>query len=125
MAKNKYQIRFNLGRGVNYEKWKVTNPYGEVIYLDPSEVLIIMKGCKLVNHKGTAQKIFEGANKRVGAWVECDEVEVTNKPVLNSSARKVCYNPRVEPNWTLDDENVDKQEFDELFTADRSIRLAE
>ena len=125
MAKNKYQVRFNLGKGKNFMKWKVSYPSGTARYYEPSEVLIIMNGCKLVNQKGTAQKIFDGANKTVCAWVECDGVKVINKVVTQSEARQVCYNPRVTPHWVLDNEVVDKVEFEELFTVGKSVRVTE
>jgi hypothetical protein len=125
MAKNKYQVRFNLGRGDNYMKWKVSTPSGEATYHNPDDVLIVMKGCKLFNQKGSANKIYEGANKTVCAWVECDNVDIIDKVIGHSSARKVCYNPRVKPNWELDGENVDKSEFDELFTVKNTVRVTE
>lgn len=125
MAKNKYQVRFNLGKGKNFMKWKVSYPSGTARYYEPSEVLIIMNGCKLVNHKGTAKKIFDGANKTVCAWVECDGVKVIDKVVTQSEARQVCYNPRVTPHWVLDNEVVDKGEFEELFTVGKSVRVTE
>ena len=125
MAKDKYQVRFNLGKGKNFMKWKVSYPSGTARYYEPSEVLIIMNGCKLVNHKGTAKKIFDGANKTVCAWVECDGVKVIDKVVTYSNARQVCYNPRVTPHWVLDNEVVDKGEFEELFTVGKSVRVTE
>ena len=84
-----------------------------------------MKGCKLFNQKGSAKKIYEGANKTVCAWVECDNVDIIDRVIVHSSARKVCYNPRVTPNWELDGENVDKSEFDELFTVKNTVRVTE
>ena len=33
----KYKIRFNLGRGENYLKWKVTSPNGAVNYYEPNK----------------------------------------------------------------------------------------
>tara|TARA_Y100000389_G_C17078580_1_gene325497 strand:- start:57 stop:434 length:378 start_codon:yes stop_codon:yes gene_type:complete len=125
MAKNKFQVRFNLGRGDNFMKWKVSSPIGEATYHEPSEVLIIMHGCKLVNHKGTAKKIHDGANKTVCAWVECDDVNIIDKVVGQSDARQVCYNPRVTPHWVLEEEVVDKVEFEELFTVGKSVRVTE
>lgn len=125
MAKDKYQVRFNLGKGKNFMKWKVSYPSGTARYYEPSEVLIIMNGCKLVNHKGTAKKIFDGANKTVCAWVECEEIKVIDKVVTYSNARQVCYNPRVTPHWVLDNEVVDKGEFEELFTVGKSVRVTE
>ena len=122
--KDKYIVRFNLGAGENFMKWKIQK--GNVSdYYEPSEVLIIMEGCKLVNQQGTAQKIFDGANKTVCAWVECDNVRVIPKAVTsNESSDKVSYNPRVTPHWTLNGEIVDKQEFQWLFTAGREVRVA-
>lgn len=122
MKKNKYKVRFNLGKGENFMKWKISNPLYEATYHEPSEVLIIMTNCKLVNHKGTAKKIHDGANKTVCAWVECDDVRVINKAVTYLDGRQVCYNPRVTPHWMLGDDVVDKAEFKELFTVKKSIR---
>jgi hypothetical protein len=125
MAKGKFQVRFNLGAGENFLKWKVTNPSGVAKYYEPSEVTIIMEGCKLVNHKGTAEKIFDGANKTVCAWVQASEVTVYHKmdEEFLTVGDKVCYNPKVAPNWMVDGENVDKQEFAELVTVDRGVFL--
>tara|TARA_R110001606_G_scaffold222434_2_gene370303 strand:+ start:2483 stop:2881 length:399 start_codon:yes stop_codon:yes gene_type:complete len=126
MVKNKFQIRFNLGAGDNYKKWKVTSPQGDVQYIEPNEVNIFMEGCKLCNQKGTATKIFEGANKTVCAWVEADNVVVMNHVIDNQDdfivvGDEVSYNPRVTPNWTYNNENVDKSEFSDLVTKGRAI----
>ena len=60
------KVRFNLGRGPNYLKWKVSYPNGEVMYYYPTGVQLTMKGCTLKNSKSTAQKIFRGeSNKTV------------------------------------------------------------
>ena len=112
MAKNKYQVRFNLGKGNNYMKWKVSTPSGKATYHNPEDVLIVMKGCKLFNQKGSANKIYEGANKTVCAWVECNDVDIIDRVVVHS-------------NWELDGENVDKTEFDELFTVNNTVRVTE
>ena len=85
MAKNKYKVRFNLGRGDNYMKWKVSTPSGEATYHNPDDVLIIMKGCKLFNQKGSANKIYEGANKTVCAWV----IRAFNKVIKASTDNKL------------------------------------
>ena len=124
MTKNKFQIRFNLGAGDNYKKWKVTSPQGDVQYIEPNEVNIFMEGCKLCNQKGTATKIFEGANKTVCAWVEADNVDIIRKYDENDFivfGDEVSYNPRVAPNWTYNNENVDKSEFSDLVTKGRAI----
>jgi hypothetical protein len=122
MTKNKFQIRFNLGAGDNYKKWKVTSPQGDVQYIEPNEVNIFMEGCKLCNQKGTATKIFEGANKTVCAWVEADNVDIMSKLNIDDYiGDEVSYNPRVAPNWIYNNENVDKSEFSDLVTKGRAI----
>ena len=78
-----YQLRFNLGRGDRYMKWKVTYPSGAVRYFEPSEVTIIMQNCKLINKKESALRIFNGANKYVVAWVEADYLAVSRIPDEN------------------------------------------
>lgn len=125
MAKNKFQVRFNLGKGKNYQKWKVSYPSGEVKYLDPSNVVLSMENCKLVNHKGTAQKIYDGSNKTVCAWIEADNVvifyNIASIGLDISKGDKVSYNPRVTPNWVMNGENVDKQVVGDLVTIDRTV----
>jgi hypothetical protein len=123
MAKNKFQVRFNLGKGKNYQKWKVSYPDGEVKYLEPTNVVLYMENCKLVNHKGTAQKIYDGSNKTVCAWIEADNVVVDYDSLEDNipSGDGVSYNPRVTPNWVMNGENVDKQVVGNLITKDRAV----
>ncbi len=121
MAKGVYIVRFNLGAGVNYLKWKITSPLGVVEYLDPNKVSISMYGCKLVNQKSTAKKIHDGANKSVCAWIEAAEVHIGHCSIDTSLLTKVSYNPRVTPNWVMNNENVDKHLIDALITQGRSI----
>jgi hypothetical protein len=101
---SKYKIRFNLGRGENYLKWKVTSPNGDVNYYEPNDVCLHMENCKLVNQQGTAKKIHDGANKTVCAWIESETVTIFEplKDTLNlipKNGTKVSFNPRVQPNW--------------------------
>lgn len=123
MANKKFLIRFNLGAGENYKKWKVTSPKGNAVYHEPSEVTIFMEGCKLINQKATAIKIFEGANKSVCAWVEADNVTIYHKMPDDFVivGDEVSFNPNVTPNWVSNDEDVDKKEFSDLVTKGRSI----
>ena len=53
----KIKVRFNLGRGKNYMKWKVQYPSGNVEYFNPSDVQLILKNCQLKNNRKTAEKI--------------------------------------------------------------------
>lgn len=121
-----YKIRFNLGRGKNYMKWKVTYPSGAVRYYEPSEYTLEMKICLLRNQKGTAKKIFEGANKTVCAWVQCEEFKAFKNPILRLylNSEKVSYNPRKAPHWVYKNQDADNTIFDKLLTEDREILFA-
>jgi hypothetical protein len=117
----KYKIRFNLGTGENYLKWKVTSPNGDVNYYDPKDVCIHMERCKLVNQQGTAKKIYDGANKTVCAWIECETLIVQRIVKRTSKGIKVTFNPRVQPNWVCDGEIVDKGLYETLYTFENGI----
>ena len=127
----RYKIRFNLSKGVNYMKWKVTHPDGEVEYLDPNKVRLTLKNCHLKNNPETAAKILAGANKTVCAWILCDDVIVEECPTRLSRFRKsiglqaktwryleewkrLRYNPRVAPNWMFRECNVDFAKFNRI-----------
>ena len=114
------KVRFNLGRGANFMKWKIQYPNGVVEYYTPSEVQLVMKGCQLRNHKGVAQKIFEGGEKVVCAWVLCDSIEISTSKFLqlDTYCNKIKYNPRVQPNWLLNGEIVDNQKYEEIGSVD-------
>ena len=108
------KVRFNLSAGKNYMKWKIEGPLG-VEYHDPNEVQLIMKGCTLKNYRKTAQKINDGANKTVCAWVLCNEISINylNLPGVSNSIEptpdtQLKYNPRKLPYWFIDEDiNVD------------------
>jgi hypothetical protein len=123
MSKNKYTIRFNLGAGENFMKWRIVSPGGDVQYLDPNDVTLFLEGCKLVNQKSAANKIYEGANKVVCAWIEAKNVTIFNRSTadLMVCVDKVSYNPRVTPNWVIKGKNVDKQEVGDLITNGSSV----
>ena len=106
------KVRFNLSRGKNYMKWKIAYPDGNIEYLDPNKVDLLMKKCKLRNSQRTAQKIFDGENKTVCAWILCDDVVISEnqKEPLEENGR-LRYNPRVKPNWDFRDVNVDGKQF--------------
>ena len=50
-------------------KWRILSPDGSVEFLEPAKVQLIMTGCTFKNSKRAAQKIYDGANKTVCAWV--------------------------------------------------------
>lgn len=126
MSKTKYQIRFNLGKGERYMKWKITSPKGNVQYLEPTEVTLYLEDCKLINNKGTAKKIYDGANKTVCAWIEAKNVIVYHRMSDDfvEGGIKVSYNPRVTPNWVMNGENVDKKKVGNLITLNNTVLTA-
>ena len=114
----KAKVRFNLGRGKNYLKWKIEHSEG-VLYLSPEDVNLKMTNARLRNRKSTANKIKEGANKSVCSWILCDDVQVTN---LQYFGEQIRYNPRVNPFWMgANDENIDGTTHDVLYTNGRKI----
>lgn len=113
-----YRIRFNLGRGPKYKKWKVTSPDKTYQYYDPNEISFILINAKLKNNISTSQKIFNGANKRVCAWIECENIKINYDDLKGDEIK---YNPRVQPYWEKSNINIDNMEFDYLFTQKNKI----
>jgi hypothetical protein len=117
-----YKVRFHLAAGENFMKWQIKHPDGTVEFHDPNSVGIIMTGCFLRNQKGTAEKIFEGANKTVCAWVEAKEVTVLPfSEVTVDPENKIGYNPKVTPNWVYKGEDVDGESFTSMYSVGRTL----
>lgn len=115
-----FKIRFNLGKGKNFEKWRVTNNRTkESYYFDPNKVTFQLVDCKLRNQKGAANKIHQGANKTVCAWIDCEDILALPSRKIEGDLIK--YNPRETPNWTNDGVNVDGAQYEKLFTQGRNI----
>jgi hypothetical protein len=121
------KVRFNLGRGKNYKKWKVSVPDQPDQFFDPLEVTIILKNCKLVNNKKTAEKIFNGKNKSVCAWVSCSEVDVMAYSSVvkwgSVSLREISYNPKIAPNWVIDNRDADNENIDVIISCGKSLHI--
>jgi len=117
-----FKVRFNLSAGENFMKWQVK--CGHVVnYYDPSDVCIVMTGCKLRNNPHTAQKIHAGENKSVCAWIECDQVEIVDN--TKQSGFPICYNPRKLPYWTdvAGRLNLDNHEFHKIVSSGRTLMM--
>jgi hypothetical protein len=114
------KVRFNLGRGKNYMKWKIQHPDGKIEYHSPTEVQLLMHDCILKNYKSVSQKIFEGGEKVVCAWVLCKSLAIKKSDFIQVDliGERVRYNPRVTPNWMLNDTNVDGMSVDKLVSVD-------
>ena len=116
----RYQVRFHLGRGKHYQHWQVKS-LGGVHYHDPNKVSLTMLDCQLRNQRGTARKIFDGANKSVCAWIDCNEL-IVGSPKGEPSGLPVSYNPRVAPYWRSGTGgNIDGMKIDVLRTEGRSV----
>lgn len=127
MSKRQYKLRFNLGLGENFMKWKLTKPDGTSEYIDPTTNTIVLVNCKLRNQPSTAQKIHDGAHKTVCAWVEAEEVQVTEAKIDNlidyKADLRIMYNPRKNPYWTYhtEIESVDNKIIPLIVTENRSL----
>lgn len=116
--KKKIKVRFNLGRGKNYMKWKVQRPEG-VEYYSPCDVQLIMYGCQLKNNRKTAEKIFNGMNKDVCAWVLCDSIEIKFDKFEKVWVKdRLSYNPRKQPYWVWNNWDVDNKKIKQILTID-------
>lgn len=94
----KYKVRYHLGKGLNFMQWQITCSDKSVIYVDPKEHEILLKGCRLINRQATARKIFEGENKRVCAWIECNEYVILGVNDIPTKGR-LFFNPRKCVHW--------------------------
>ena len=116
---NKIKVRFNLGRGENYMKWKIESKNSGAEYHYPCEVQLIMKGCQLKNNRKTAEKIFNGMNKDVCAWVLCDSISIIHEKFNKVWVKdKLSYNPRKQPYWVFNGFEADNDRFEEITTID-------
>ena len=120
-----YKVRFHLGRGKNYQMWQVTNKATKrKKYYDPSETTLLLRGCVLGNRPGVARKIFEGENKTVCAWVDCEFVDAVPRTIEDniSALTQYKYNPKKNPHWfTITNDNADKTELPVMVTLDRRM----
>ena len=128
-----YKVRFHLGRGKNFMKWQVTSNLNTgdgtgakhvVSYVNPQGNQLAMLGCKLSLQPTAAQKIHDGANKTVCAWIECESVQVleVNRLKPNEQDYRIKFNPRQNPEWTDGYNNVvSGNEYEIIFTNDRTL----
>jgi hypothetical protein len=121
-TEQKIKVRFNLGKGKNYMKWKVQCG-NQSEYYSPEEYTLFLYGCQLKNHKKTAEKINQGANKSVCAWILCDNIFLGQNTELPTGGEQLKYNPRTQPNWVAGaaGEIVDDQFFDHIWSDGRKL----
>jgi hypothetical protein len=116
------RVRFNLGKGPNYMKWKIQYPDGRVDYKDPNTTQLVLEDCILKNHQGVAKRIYEGGNKTVCAWILCKKIQF-KKIKLDGEIEKmkVQYNPRHLPFWIYKGDIVDGMGFDRICSQDKGL----
>jgi hypothetical protein len=119
----KAKVRFHLGRGENYQRWQVKQ--GDSIeYYDPEDVILQMSNATLRNQRKTAERICNGENKTVCAWVECDGLTVlpSNPETAPAVQDFAHYNPKRRPFWhNTKREDLDNTNYQRLATYGRLI----
>ena len=119
------KVRFNLGRGANYMKWKVSFPDGNTEYYSPTDVQLVLNNCQIKNYKSAAKKIFEGGTKVVCAWILCEDITIRTDGFNQSDVKgqRLRYNPRIDPNWVTDGINVDNMKFNRIESVDYGLYI--
>lgn len=116
------KVRFNLGRGNNYKKWKITYADGTHEIVDPDEYQLILTNCQLKNNKTTANKIFNGKHKLVCAWVLCESIKIESDYRYQAGyGIQIEYNPKKHPFWSLDGIDIDESNFKTLYTVNNKL----
>lgn len=114
-------LRFSLQVGLTYMLYELKVDSFKSWH-DPDLKRFRLYGCKLVNKKGGAMRIFTGkSNKHVVAWVEFTHYEEIDETVPHGEV--IRYNPRDVPNWELNGCDVDGTEYPVLVTSGRRICL--
>jgi hypothetical protein len=119
----KAKVRFHLARGQNYMRWQVKQG-DSVQYYDPEDVILEMHEATLRNQRKTAERIMDGENKTVCAWVECESIRVNpcvpdTYPLVKDFAH---YNPRRRPYWhDSKKNNLDNSKYKALATYGKLI----
>lgn len=120
--KRKFKIRFHLGKGENYMNWRIEDITNKKVwFFDPSEFEAVIINGKLYNQKSAANKINQGSNKTVCAWIMAEDVVMYSTENLWMRGQ-VSYNPRVMPHWIDNNgNNADKLEFERMHIVERKI----
>jgi hypothetical protein len=69
-----------------------------------------------------AEKIFNGMNKNVCAWIICDSITIKRENFNKVWVKdRLTYNPRKQPYWVFNNFEVDNDRFDEITTIDYQL----
>ena len=119
-----WKVRFNLGKGCNFMKWKIVNTVtGDTQYIDPATHSLYISNATLANRKAAAISINEGHNKYPCAWIIAEYVEVckTIGVKFESIINEIKYNPRVNPFWSLEGKDVDNSNYHRVVTLGNKV----
>ena len=130
MKRKRFRVRFHLGGGPYYMHWQVKDFHsaGAIEYYSPETCSLELTNCTLRNNPNTAMKIFNGQNKTVCAWVECDMIDVHYKrdpafqepPIDTMDNFK--YNLRKHMYWFTETiVNADNKDVKKMFTDNRAL----
>lgn len=118
------KLRFHLAKGINFQKWQVDDNI-QINYHDPDNCFLVLENCTLKNYRKAANKIFQGQNKTVCAWIECESIEILEELDLKFGyLSKINYNPRVAPFWRDHKEkDIDGNFYDRLVTCKKNLYI--
>lgn len=120
-----YRVRFHLAQGPHFMHWQVLSKECGREYYNPADTQIEMFNCHLRNRLSTARKIYDGGNKTVCAWIDCEHIKISvprHMPNFPIRPMRVCYNPKIAPNWRDgDDRNIDGLYLPYLATQNTQI----
>jgi hypothetical protein len=122
--KRRFKIRFHLGKGENFMKWRIENIDDKsVTFFNPSSFNATVTDAKLYNQKSAAKKINDGANKTVCAWIMAKDYKLI-KLFDNQIQSEIKYNPRTTPHWTNNEgDNLDSKEYKTMYIINKRIIL--
>ena len=120
--KRKFKIRFHLGQGENYMKWRIEDTDTKTVsFFEPTNFRATIYDGKLYNQKSAAKKINDGANKTVCAWIMAKDFKLSIDDDCTHK-EEIKYNPRTTPNWVnLNSENIDKKEYKIMYILNKKI----
>ena len=118
----RYKIRFHLAKGKNFMQWQIKSA-DKVEYINPKEFSLHLEGVTLKNRKTTAERINNGSNKSVCAWMLVDSYRVTKTYKTSMLGDELRYNPRVAPHWLLNGEDADGMNIDKLTSNNNKLYL--
>lgn len=94
-------------------------------YYDPNKYHLMMRKCKLNNVSRVAEKIFSGSHKTVCAWISCEDLDVlpVSPEIKSEGLQNIIYNPKKAPYWSLENINVDNNNYESLITINNKVYI--